>query len=156
MTLREIVDNSLEDRYIIEEGFTASPAVFYYVFSKPIGSLKVTAEKTKAKLGLKSGKGENATIYKLTPEQKSFLKELKHKYGSQIENLIKDFRVEVAAPFQILKRANLDYGVSTSLTRYGMSKDEYLRAYESGKNRGFRHSCPPWPGNRKVHPAVRP
>ena len=56
MTLREIVDNSLEDRYIIEEGFTASPAVFYYVFSKPIGNLKVTAEKTKAKLGLKSGK----------------------------------------------------------------------------------------------------
>ena len=138
MTLREIVDNSLEDRYIIEEGFAASPAVFYYVFSKPIGSLKVTAEKTKAKLGLKSGKGENATVYKLTPEQKSFLKELKHKYGSQIESLIKDFRVEVAAPFQILRRANLDYGASTSLTRYGMSKDEYLRAYESGKNKILR------------------
>ena len=56
MTLREIVDNSLEDRYIIEEGFTASPAVFYYVFSKPIGNLKVTAEKTKAKLGLNLAK----------------------------------------------------------------------------------------------------
>ena len=138
MTLREIVDNTLDEQFVINEGFVTCPAIFYYAFSKPIGSLKVTAEKIKAKAGLKSGKGENATIYKLTPEQKDFLKEIRHKYGSSIENLIKTFRTSVAAPYQIAKRASEDYGKSTSLTRYGMTKDEYMRAYESGRNKILR------------------
>ena len=45
MTLREIVDNTLDEQFVINEGFVTCPAIFYYAFSKPIGSLKVTAEK---------------------------------------------------------------------------------------------------------------
>ena len=138
MTLREIVDNTLDDQYIINEGFITCPAIFYYAFSKPIGSLKVSAEKIKAKAGIKSGKGENATIYKLSKEQKDFLKEIRAKYGSSIENLIKTFRIKIAAPYQIARRASADYSKSTSLTRYGMTKDEYMRAYESGRNKILR------------------
>lgn len=143
MTLRELVDNSFENDYVIEEGISITPLVLFFAFNpknvkKIVGNAQVTAEKTKAKLGLKSGRGDTATIYKLNSEQKEFLNKLDKKYGNEISNIIKKFRVEFAAPYQIMKRNVEKYGKSTSISRLGMSKDEYLRAYESGKNKILR------------------
>lgn len=150
MNIVDLLDENLDIQdKIIGEGFTISPIVAYATFkekafnallknkafSRALGKTLSKAEAKKAISGKTSGKGDNATVYKFTDEQKEILKFFKTKYGKDITKQIKDFRNNVMAPYQIIKR---NVASSKSLTNkeiYGMTREEYLRYKESGRKK---------------------
>lgn len=92
-------------------------------------------EKIKASLGLKSGAGEDATVYKFTDEQKEFLKELYDKYGQELIEDILKFRKEILAPYQLIKRIIKQNRTVSSKDKYGMTHAQFKQAVESGKKK---------------------
>jgi hypothetical protein len=95
----------------------------------------IEMEKLKATAGAKSGKGNNATIYKLMPQQIKFLSELQEKYGDEIPEAVLKFRTSVLAPYQIIKRSVASNKMLTSAEINGMTKDEYMKYRESGRKK---------------------
>lgn len=100
-----------------------------------VGNAGGKIESIKAKAGIRSGKGENATVYEFTKEQRKFLYEIYKKYGKEIYKYIIDFRNNVMAPYQIIKR-NVAYNKKlTDKEVNGMTKEEYEASRESGRKK---------------------
>lgn len=95
----------------------------------------IEKEKARAKLGVASGDDENATVYKMTPEQMEVLSDIYIKYGKEIVKEINNFRVNVLAPYQLIKRIVKKSKSVTSKDVLGMTKEEFDSYYESGKRK---------------------
>ena len=100
-------------------------------------------ERIAASRGATSGGDENATVYKLTPEQKEVMTSIFNKYGKELQDEINDFRVDVLAPYQLIKRIVNDSKIVSSKDIAGMTKEQYNKNYKSGKkkieNRGKKY-----------------
>lgn len=94
-------------------------------------------EKISAKTGGKSmiGNDKDATVYTFTGEQLDFLAEFQDKYGKEIIKEIQDFRTNILAPYQVIKRAVKKFGRSTDSDRIGMSHRDFQESLESGRRK---------------------
>ena len=146
---------TLSEEEINEGLFSISPIVALYAFkdkafhslenngftrakeniNDKVSGLKADVEKTKAKLGLKSGKGDNATVYKFSKEQKKVLAEMYNKYGSSLVKQIQNFRNNIIAPYQIIKRNVAQNSRLTDKEVNGMSREEFYKYRESGRRK---------------------
>lgn len=93
------------------------------------------AEKARAAVGITSGKGKGATVYKLTPEQMKVMSDVYTKYGKKLTGEILKFRKNILAPYQLIKRAIKKSARVTSKDIAGMSREEYQSALESGRKK---------------------
>src|SRR5574344_854303 len=149
-------DIYLTDEEVVSEGlFDVSPMVAICAFKEKafksiensgfskkkrkagekISGIKAGVERTKAKLGLTSGSGDNATVYKLTKEQRKVLSEMYAKYGRQLAKQIMDFRNDIIAPYQIIKRNVAKNRQITDKEVNGMTREEYLKYSESARRK---------------------
>jgi|GEM_PF-5164836 hypothetical protein len=103
--------------------------------SKKSSEVKASGEKFKEKTRATAGKTTGEDVYKLTREQKSFLADLYNKYGKKLIKEITDFRREVLAPYNLIKRKMREAQTTTGKEVVGISKKEWERAKESGKNK---------------------
>jgi len=145
-----------EEKVILEEGvISITPFVAFSAFKKKaINSLrrskafkttkkikevpsKVKAkaelgvEKTRATLGIQSG----TTVYKLTKEQMDVMGDVYSKYGKDLVDEILDFRRNVLAPYQLIKRKINRSSRVSGKEITGLSKEEYRSALESGRKK---------------------
>jgi len=106
------------------------------------GDANTGVEKVRAELGINSGEGGDATVYSYSTEQLEFLRDLREKYGKEIIKEIKEFRREVLAPYQLLKRIIKKNYRITPKEVLGMSRQEFEAALESGRKKIERRG--PW------------
>ena len=99
------------------------------------GGALIAKEKLKANAGLKSGSGDNASLYRLTPEQLEVMADIMNKYGKELAKEINHFRVNVLAPYQLIKRLIHKNKSLTSTDVTGMNKEEFSSALESGRRK---------------------
>jgi len=92
-------------------------------------------EKAKAALGATSGKGGDATVYKLTKEQLDVMSDIYSKYGKDIVKEILQFRKNILAPYQIIKREVKKSSRVTAKDVTGMTKEQFKSALESGRKK---------------------
>jgi len=95
------------------------------------GQALVGAEKIRASLGASS----HGTVYKLTPQQVSIMGTIYNKYGKQLVNDILNFRKNVLAPYQVIKRIIKSSSRVSSKDITGLSKEEYKASTESGRKK---------------------
>lgn len=153
MNFQDIINEELstDTNYILEEGiFKVSPTVAFFVFKDNVlekvnkakqkaKDLKIDAEqkveKAKAKYLGRSGDSDSDTVYSYTNEQKQVLAQIYKKYGPKIVNSIKDFRINVMAPYQVIKREVAKNYMVSDKERFGMTKEEYYQYRESGRRK---------------------
>ena len=99
-----------------------------------VAAAETTGEKIKSKFGSK-GKEKDDTVYRLLPEQRRILGEMYNKYGKELVAEIQDFRDNILAPYQLIKRNVKKNRILTSKEVNGMSKDEFISARESGRKK---------------------
>ncbi len=99
------------------------------------GEALIAKEKIRAKAGLKGGSGDNASVYKMTPEQIEVMADIMNKYGEDLAKEINHFRVNVLAPYQLIKRIIRKNKSLTSTDVTGMNKEEFGSALESGRRK---------------------
>lgn len=106
-------------------------------------NLDIQKEKINAVLRGDSGVGEEGTLYDLTDEQLDVMGYIYKKYGYKIYNEIKKFRKNILAPYEVIKRDIKKNSRITAKEVYGLTKEEFLQAYESGRkkieNRGMKY-----------------
>ena len=106
-------------------------------------SLETQKEKINALLKGDSGIGAEGTLYDLTDEQLDVMGYIYKKYGYKIYNEIKKFRKNILAPYEVIKRDIKKNSRITAKEVYGLTKEEFLQAYESGRkkieNRGMKY-----------------
>jgi hypothetical protein len=95
----------------------------------------IVKEKLRAGVGITTGKGDGATVYKLTPKQLEVLSELQEKYGSVITDDVMRFRTNVLAPYQLIKRMVKNNKQITSKDKLGMTHAQFKSSVESGKKK---------------------
>jgi len=145
-----------KEKVQLDEGFVPfSPFIAYAAFKKKVfnsfknnklfqlfragkqkaaevkGKAEVATEKLRAAVG-KSSKG---TVYKFTPEQISVMADIYNKYGKQLVAQILDFRKNVLAPYQVIKRIIKSSSRVSSKDITGLSKEEYKASLESGRKK---------------------
>ena len=154
----------LVDDQTIEEGvfFPISPLLAYASFKKRVftnfknskifkvlnkpkelnnkikelkGNALIAKEKLRAKSGKNSGSGDDASLYKLTPEQVEVMADIINKYGKELAVEINHFRVNVLAPYQLIKRIIRKNKSLTSTDITGMNKEEFNSSLESGRRK---------------------
>ena len=154
----------LVDDQTIEEGvfFPISPLLAYASFKKRVftnfknskifkvlnkpkelnnkikelkGNALIAKEKLRAKSGKNSGSGDDASLYKLTPEQVEVMADIINKYGKELAVEINHFRVNVLAPYQLIKRIIRKNKSLTSTDITGMTKEEFNSSLESGRRK---------------------
>jgi hypothetical protein len=130
MTLKKKAWNFITDNPIVNPIKKAIKGVRNTAFK---AGMKV--ETAKAAMGLSSGKGKDATVYKLQPEQRKFLVHLQEKYGNKIVEEISIFRTNIMAPYQIIKRSVAKNRSLTSKDINGMTKEEFIKYRESGRHK---------------------
>ena len=160
--LEDIIFNELETEDIkdvsVNEGvFMLNPALAFLTLKRntlkklkkvedaTTGNLKKAATKTKGKAlagreKIKSdlqlgGKDPDSTSYKLTKQQKNVLSEINEKYGKELTNDILKFRKDVLAPYQVIKRNVKKNKMLTSKETFGMTKEQFKSALESGRRK---------------------
>ena len=114
---------------------------------KPIGIAKrrfdIAKEKIMADIAGESGVGENGTLYDLTDEQLDVMGYIYKKYGRKIYKEIKNFRRNILAPYEVIKRDVKKSSRITAKELYGLTREEFIAAYESGRkkieNRGEKY-----------------
>lgn len=92
-------------------------------------------EKIAAEFAKDSGIGKEGTLYALTNEQIEVMENILDKYGYKIYREIKNFRRKVLAPYEVLKRHVKKNSRVTAKEVYGLTKEEFLAAYESGRKK---------------------
>lgn len=101
-------------------------------------------EKLRAGVGVKSGRGDDATVYKLTSTQMNVMADIYKKHGNKIIKDIMEFRKNVLAPYSLIKRKIKEATRVTNKDKFGMTKAEFKAYLESGRrkieNRGERFS----------------
>jgi hypothetical protein len=106
------------------------------------GEANTGVEKIRSEFGITSGEGGDATVYSYSKEQLDFLTDLRNKYGKEIIKEIKEFRREVLAPYQLLKRIIKKNYRITPKEVLGMTRQEFEAALESGRKKIERRG--PW------------
>lgn len=164
MNIREIIITELDNTSIkcdLNEGwFMTTPFIAFTAFkqgvlnklskngflttakkvasSHPIDKVKsdvlIQKEKIRHDTGI-SGKGEDETVYKLTPEQMKVMGEVYRKYGNKLINEIHLFRRNILAPYQLIKRLVKKNKSMTFKEVHGLSYDDYKSALESGRKK---------------------
>jgi hypothetical protein len=106
-----------------------------------LGKAKATAliqkEKIRHDTGIR-GKGDEETVYKLTPEQLKIMAEIYKKHGKKIIEEIQLFRRNILAPYQLIKRLVKKNKTVTAKEVNGLTYDEYKAAVESGRRKILR------------------
>ena len=106
-------------------------------------NLDIQKEKINAVLKGDSGIGAEGTLYDLTDEQLDVMSYIYKKYGYKIYSEIKKFRKNILAPYEVIKRDIKKNSRITAKEIYGLTKEEFLQAYESGRkkieNRGMKY-----------------
>jgi len=95
------------------------------------GASMVAAEKAKATAGGTS----KDTVYRFTTEQLSVMAEIYNKYGKKLVEDILEFRRNVLAPYQVIKRLIKSSSRVSPKDVTGISKEDYEAAVESGKKK---------------------
>lgn len=98
---------------------------------KTKGKMQISLEKLRAALGAAS----KGTVYKLTPEQVGVMGSIYNKYGKQLVQDILEFRKNVLAPYQVIKRIIKISSRISSKDITGLSKEEYTASLESGRKK---------------------
>lgn len=102
----------------------------------------ITKEKARAGVGKTTGKGDNATVYKLNKAQMNVMADIYKKHGNKIVKDIMQFRKNVLAPYSLIKRKVKEATRVTNKDKFGMTKAEFKAYLESGRkkieNRGER------------------
>ncbi len=99
------------------------------------GEALAVKEKALATVGEKAGKGDDATLYRLTKEQLDVMSEVYRKYGKYLVDDILMFRRKTLAPYQLIKRLVKKNKSLTSKDAHGLTKEEYFSALESGRKK---------------------
>lgn len=73
--------------------------------------------------------------YDLNQEQVKFIKVLEKKYGKKAREELMDFRSETLAPLHHIQKKTRDAGLITTKDLVGLTKKEWERAVESGRNK---------------------
>lgn len=160
MTFDEIVLEKFktkEEKIVLEEGlFPITPFIAFAALKrKAFNSLKkagafvektkriprkakakalIGKEKVKAVTGA-TGKDEEQTVYKLTPEQVKVMAKIYNKYGKKLIKQILRFRRDVLAPYQLIKRIIKKSSRVSSKDVHGMTHEEFKNALESGRKK---------------------
>lgn len=92
---------------------------------------EIGIEKTRAAVGAPSG----GTSYKLTKEQMDLMSRIYGKYGKSLVDDILEFRKNVLAPYQLIKRKIKKSGMVSSKDVTGLTRDEFRSALESGRKK---------------------
>lgn len=79
----------------------------------------------------KKGKGD----FKLNKEQEKFLKKLQRTYGETARKELEEFRVQTLAPLHFVQKKTRESGLVTTRDLMGLTKKEWERGVESGKNK---------------------
>ena len=98
-------------------------------------TVRIEREKLRAGLGLTTGKGEGATVYKLNKEQMDVMSDIYRKYGKVIVKDILLFRKNVLAPYSLIKRKIKESSRVTNKEKFGMTKAEFKTYLESGRKK---------------------
>jgi len=166
--LESLLSEEKEEEVILNESlFPITPFLAYVSFKKnTFGALRdklvdtktkvgdwarkqksialIVREKARAELGVKSGKKDDATVYKLTPQQMNVMADIYSRHGKKIINDILQFRKNVLAPYALIKRKVKESTRVTNKDRFGMTKAEFKAYLESGRrkieNRGEKFS----------------
>jgi hypothetical protein len=97
--------------------------------------LKGKALTAKEKARVAVGKTSGETVYKLQPEQVSVMGTMYNKYGKELVSEILEFRKNVLAPYQVIKRIIKKSSRVSSKDITGVSREEYSAAEASGKKK---------------------
>ena len=92
-------------------------------------------EKLRAGVGVKSGRGDDATVYKLTSTQMNVMADIYKKHGNKIIKDIMEFRKNVLAPYSLIKRKIKEATRVTNKDKFGMTKAEFKAYLESGRRK---------------------
>ena len=95
----------------------------------------IAKEKARASVGKNSGVGDDATVYKLTKEQMDVLSEIHENYGNKLIDDVMEFRKNILAPYQLIKRMVKSNKVVTAKDKFGMTNAQFKAAVESGKKK---------------------
>lgn len=104
---------------------------FSYISSELSESKK--AEKKLSKIQKKAKRQKED--YKLTNPQLNFLNKLKKKYDKGLVKEIKEFRNNVLAPLHYVHKKTREQGLVSAKDLVGLTKKDWERAVESGKNK---------------------
>lgn len=106
--------------------------------NKQVLNLKANAiigkEKLRHDLMVKGYKDDD-TVYKFTKEQLNVLADLREKYGDKIIDEVLEFRKNVLAPYQVIKRLVKTNKIVSSKEKFGMTYAQYKNAVVSGLNK---------------------
>jgi hypothetical protein len=160
--LEDIIFNELEtedikDVNIVEGVFMLNPALAFLTLKRnTLKKLKNIEDATTGKAKKKAkemkgkalagrekikhdlqldGKSDDSTSFKLTKEQKNTLSEINEKYGKELTDDILKFRKEILAPYQVIKRNVKNNKMLTSKETFGMTKEQFKSALESGRRK---------------------
>lgn len=95
----------------------------------------IKREKARASAGKKSGKGDDATVYKLTKEQMNVMADIYRKHGKKIAKDIMEFRKNILAPYSLIKRKVKEASRVTNKDKFGMTHAEFKAYIESGRKK---------------------
>lgn len=162
MNFEDIVLESFktkEENLIYEEGLPITPFIAFAAFKRkafnalkksfkdikdnPVSKIAKSAkaagaeakEKARATVGQTSGKGEEGTVYRLTKEQVEVMADIMNKYGRKIAKDVLEFRRNILAPYQLIKRQIKSSSRVSSKDKFGMTKEQFKVALESGRKK---------------------
>jgi len=95
----------------------------------------IKKEKVLSTLEVPAGKGEDATVYALTKQQTDVLAEIYDKYkkkNPRLINSIMEFRKNILAPYQLIKRIVKQNSMVSSKNIWGMTKEQFISSIKSG------------------------
>ena len=95
----------------------------------------IKKEKMRASAGKNTGKGDDATVYKLKPAQMNVMADIYKKNGNKIVKDIMEFRKNVLAPYSLIKRKVKEATRVTNKDKFGMTKSEFKAYLESGRKK---------------------
>lgn len=99
------------------------------------GKAIVGREKLRADLEFGGSKDPDSTTYKLTRKQTEVLSQIYETYGTELIAEIMTFRKNVLAPYQVIKRTVKKSKMLTSKETFGMTKEQFKSALESGRRK---------------------
>lgn len=103
--------------------------------TKARAKAEIATEKAKATAGITAGKGEEATVYRLTSEQVKVIIAILKRYGMDVIKDIIAFRRNILAPYQKIKRIIKKSKRVSSKEITGMAFEQFKAAVESGRKK---------------------
>jgi len=103
----------------------------FTTLSRELNESKSTRTIKKIRKQAKKGKAD----FELNKAQLNFLRELEKKYGKEARKELQDFRNEVLSVFHFVQKKTRESGLVTTKDLMGVTKKEWERAVESGKNK---------------------